>query len=624
MYDVRLTTPDGASTTEAFRGQSLTIGREASLNDVAVAGGGAVSSRHCKLELGPHGVVLTDLGSTNGTYLNNQRVSAPVPVNPGDRVFVGSVLIELVPAAAAAAPTPVIAAPTGSILRTPGPNREYRELHGRYLRYAEQWEYEGRPDHLALKSDELARATRWMKTAQPGMLPEVTRLQQDFIAASTKVVGARKLKRGLGLGAGVLALAGVVTAAVVLWPDSDPEPSDPLAAATDGAQDTDAGDAAEEEDGPIGGFAAPSEPAAPDTPSSGSASGSSEAGTKLDENLEGDVDKPVEHRVIPFETLPDVARRYEVGVDDVAQWNFLNPDEPNLTEGTKLTIKAPKRRPLPQQRVVYTVDKGENTWGKLAKRFDVPVTRLQAYNPDATLEAGKEVVIWIDPKPYKPRTPRKRLPEFTVDKRAVSVGKPAAGRLENGIQLPESPLYIRRTPRLMWGSSQTISNLQQAVAAFRQDVDYDGQLILSDISAQHGGVLRPHKSHQAGRDIDIWLPTIKGVYKRKYLNRGGTAPRRPLFDEVDWYAVWGLVRALIKTGAVQYVFLDWRYQEFVYRAAVEMGATEEELDEWIQWPRPSRSSKGIFRHSQDHLSHIHVRFMCAPWERECKGAVAKP
>lgn len=613
MFEVRLTTPDGSSKTEPFRGQSLTLGREASLNDVVLSGG-AVSSRHCKLELGPQGVLLTDVGSTNGTYLNNERVSAPCSLRPGDRVFVGSTLLELVPAAvpAVASRTPSSAellSPSGSIVRTPGPNREYRELHGRYLRYAEQWEYEGRPQHLALKSDELARASKWMKNAQPGMLPEVSRLQREFIATSRKVAGTKRVTQILGIGAGVVALAGAVTAAVLLWPEPDPDPTaQESSAATEGS-----GDAEQDAEEGIGGFAelTPNDPG-----------GDDENDESPDEV--GDVNSPIDHKVIPFETLPDVARRYGVSLDDVAQWNFLNPDKPELVAETTLVIKAPKRRPLPQTPVKYTVDTGEDSWTKLAARFEVPVTRLQAYNPDAKLAPGTEVVIWIDPKPYKPRLPRKPLPQFTVDRRAVSIGKPAAGKLNGGIQLPESPLYIRRTPRLMWGSSQTISNLQQAVAAFRQDVDYDGELILSDISARDGGYLKPHKSHQAGRDIDIWLPTIKGVYKKKYLDSGGEKPRRPHFEEVDWYAVWGLVRALIKTGAVKYVFLDWRYQEFVYRAAVEMGATEEELDEWIQWPRPRVSSKGIFRHSLDHLSHIHVRFLCAPWEPDCKGAVAKP
>lgn len=613
MYEIRLTSPDGSSRNEAFRNNVLSIGRDGT-NDVAIAGG-AVSSKHCRFDLTPQGVVLHDLGSRNGTYVNNQRVVQPVSVRPGDRIFIGSFLVEVV--AASAAPSAMASVEAlnsgGSLLRDPGPNRKYRDLHGRYLRYAEQWERDGRPAALALKPDELKRAQTWLGVAQPGMLPEVTRLQREFIEASAGVVKAQGLRRTLGIVGGVVGLAAIIAAAVALWPesdDADAPPEDAAAATTGAAEDDD-------DEDELGGFDEVSD----HDHDHGDDGAGAAAGS--DDEL-GVVDKPIEHKLIPFETLEDVARRYDVGIDELAAWNFLNPDDPNIQEGKVLTVKSPGRRPLPQQRITYAVEKGETAWSKLANRFDVPVTKLQAYNPDTELKAGTEVVIYIDPVPHKPRLPRNAIPEFTVDKRATSIGLPNSGSLVNGIQMPESPLYTRKSPRLMYGSSQTISNLQKAIATFRQDVDYEGALILSDISKQGGGKLPPHKSHQAGRDIDIWLPTIKGVYKKKHLGNGKVKDRRPLFDEVDWHALWGLVRALIRTGAVQYVFLDWRYQEFVYRAAVEMGATEEELDEWIQWPRRRTSTKGIFRHSQDHLSHIHVRFKCAPWEPDCKGAVAKP
>ena len=84
--------PDQAGS--VFRLDSeLTMGRAAScsvtLDDTYV------SQMHAKLTSGDTGVVLTDLGSTNGTYLNRQRVTAPVSVQPGDRIQIGSTLLEL-------------------------------------------------------------------------------------------------------------------------------------------------------------------------------------------------------------------------------------------------------------------------------------------------------------------------------------------------------------------------------------------------------------------------------------------------------------------------------------------------------------------------------------------------
>jgi pSer/pThr/pTyr-binding forkhead associated (FHA) protein len=47
------------------------------------------SSRHARLV--PQGgvIVLEDLGSTNGTFLNDELVQGPQPLHPGDRVRIG-------------------------------------------------------------------------------------------------------------------------------------------------------------------------------------------------------------------------------------------------------------------------------------------------------------------------------------------------------------------------------------------------------------------------------------------------------------------------------------------------------------------------------------------------------
>jgi hypothetical protein len=47
------------------------------------------SSRHARLVLQGGVVVLEDLGSTNGTYLNEELVEGPQPLHRGDRVRIG-------------------------------------------------------------------------------------------------------------------------------------------------------------------------------------------------------------------------------------------------------------------------------------------------------------------------------------------------------------------------------------------------------------------------------------------------------------------------------------------------------------------------------------------------------
>lgn len=47
------------------------------------------SSRHAKLTRQGGIVVLEDMGSTNGTYLNEEILAGPQPLHPGDRVRIG-------------------------------------------------------------------------------------------------------------------------------------------------------------------------------------------------------------------------------------------------------------------------------------------------------------------------------------------------------------------------------------------------------------------------------------------------------------------------------------------------------------------------------------------------------
>ncbi len=84
--------PEKAGVSHAINTE-LTIGRAAgcqvTLDDTYI------SQIHTRLNRGESGVVVEDLGSTNGTYLNRQRVTAPTVVGIGDRLQVGSVVMEL-------------------------------------------------------------------------------------------------------------------------------------------------------------------------------------------------------------------------------------------------------------------------------------------------------------------------------------------------------------------------------------------------------------------------------------------------------------------------------------------------------------------------------------------------
>ena len=66
------------------------IGREG--DGVIVVKSSTVSRRHARISLDPSGAVVEDLGSKNGTYVNDQRIIAPTPIADGDQVRIGSLL----------------------------------------------------------------------------------------------------------------------------------------------------------------------------------------------------------------------------------------------------------------------------------------------------------------------------------------------------------------------------------------------------------------------------------------------------------------------------------------------------------------------------------------------------
>jgi predicted component of type VI protein secretion system len=67
--------------------QEISIGRDntniVAINDVEV------SRRHARMELRGSAYVIQDLGSTNGTFVNGQRLSGIQVLNPGDTVSFG-------------------------------------------------------------------------------------------------------------------------------------------------------------------------------------------------------------------------------------------------------------------------------------------------------------------------------------------------------------------------------------------------------------------------------------------------------------------------------------------------------------------------------------------------------
>lgn len=318
---------------------------------------------------------------------------------------------------------------------------------------------------------------------------------------------------------------------------------------------------------------------------------------------------PAEHRVLPGETLAEIAARHGLPVERLARWNDLSPAA-DLNAGTSLRLHAGGR--VQARELVRRRAEAGDTWDSLARHAGVAAAELRQHNPHlrSELRPGDVVDLWLAPRAETPGEPASAL----VPQDARSLGSPhREGELRDALRLPPHPDYDLRCPTNAHASSATAAALLAGLARLRER--YRGQIVVGDLSRAEGGAYGPHLSHQSGRDVDLWLPVVGGLYRAApACRRCGTPWCRPAPDEVDWQATWALIEALAATGAVQQIFLDRRLHPRLRAAARDAGRDEDSLARAVQ-RRPG--APALVTHGAGHTRHIHVRFRCGPDESSC-------
>lgn len=102
VLSIIITDKSGSQRRMDFEAVSLRIGRLED-NDVVLPKTN-VSKHHAGLTCQDGRYVVTDLQSTNGTFVNGRRISGPTAIRPGDKVYVGDFIIGLSPTAVATGP----------------------------------------------------------------------------------------------------------------------------------------------------------------------------------------------------------------------------------------------------------------------------------------------------------------------------------------------------------------------------------------------------------------------------------------------------------------------------------------------------------------------------------------
>lgn len=304
----------------------------------------------------------------------------------------------------------------------------------------------------------------------------------------------------------------------------------------------------------------------------------------------------IHYTVSPGDTLGSIALRHGVDFDDVRQWNELTGLQ--VTPGQELIVKSDKKpkkkrnKPLP---VVHVIKRGD-TFEGIANKYGVPIKKVKRWNRRLNprrLQIGQRVRLYIPGR----------------DGKTVSWGRANGGRLYNGIALEDGPgLQVRSTSRA-YGTKRTIQMLRAAAADVKARWPDAPKIVVGDLSYKRGGRMRPHKSHQSGRDADV------SYYFRGNVQLPNLYPMT--YETFDAVKNWHMFKTLIDTGEVEYIFVNRELQRSLYEYARSIGYTKEALEPILQYPRATHEREGIIRHARGHDTHFHIRFACGAADRNC-------
>ena len=178
----------------------------------------------------------------------------------------------------------------------------------------------------------------------------------------------------------------------------------------------------------------------------------------------------------------------------------------------------------------------------------------------------------------------------------LSVGKPNAGALVNGVMMPKGPQWIVLEPGLAWGTQETIDGLSRAIERVNNMYPGSQAIPIGHISSKSGGYLPVHKSHQAGRDVDV------GYYfttpKTQFVT--GNASNLDLARNLAF------IKSLLAVASVEMILVDTSIQKLLVDYAAAHGEDAAWLDRTFQVRQ--KVVGAAVRHVRGHRNHLHVRF----------------
>jgi penicillin-insensitive murein endopeptidase len=222
---------------------------------------------------------------------------------------------------------------------------------------------------------------------------------------------------------------------------------------------------------------------------------------------------------------------------------------------------------------------------------------------------------------------------LALDGRGASVGTTADGAVRGPLELPlDGDGYTVparwRTRHSNFGTAELVGAVVRAARAVDRTLP-GGVAAIGDLSRHGGGASVEHRSHQSGRDVDVFFYAVDGAGRpvrpgeamirfgvegqalRWSPAHGFAPPAAPVpATRFDAPRNWAFVRALLTDddAEVQWIFIQRALGALLLRAATEAG------DDPALVARAA-----VILHeptdSEPHDDHMHVRLFCDPSDR---------
>lgn len=191
---------------------------------------------------------------------------------------------------------------------------------------------------------------------------------------------------------------------------------------------------------------------------------------------------------------------------------------------------------------------------------------------------------------------RQALEKHPASLGSLSIGRPNAGQLMNGVRPEEATLYHLVDPLHAFGTEETVHALCHVLSVVAKHHPGTPMVEIGHLSAKDGGPLHPHSSHQSGRDVDL------GFY---YRTPGTRWYAKATPATLDSERTWTLIRTLVTDTDVEMILLDQTLQQGIEQYALSVESDKS----WVSnlFHRVD-ATPAIVRHSPGHATHLHLRF----------------